>query len=137
MQDDSDPLLPPETNGENNIMTEQTKTVAAEPTLQEMIQTAIAAQMQQAAPQPQTAPQPQGGLAGWEQASPTVALQVEKVLVPVRVSISGQTIDLMFQFDGAIAANPQTLLNAVETLMKTVPVKAWTPKGGGNNAYSK
>ncbi len=116
-------------------MAEQTNTVAAEPTLQEMIQAAIAAQMQQAAPQPQAAPQ--GGLAGWEQATPNVTLQVEKVLVPVRVSISGQNIDIMFQFDGALAANPQTLLNAVETLMKTVPVKAWTPKGGGSNAYSK
>lgn len=73
----------------------------------------------------------------WGAPAPAGMPGPEKVLVPIKVPTpNGGTVKILLQFPGEMAANPQTLMNALAQLSQTMPLDVWMPKqnwGGGGN----
>lgn len=93
-------------------------------TVQDQIQAALAAMMQQQ--------QPAAG--GW--ATPTGAgpQQYLGVSVPLKIQLpDGSSLRVYVQLPGELMQSPQTLMAAIQGLVQAgLPLDAWAPQGGGS-----
>src|SRR5512143_812372 len=93
------------------------------PTVQEQIQAALAAMMQQ---------QPAAGR--WAAPATTGPQQYLGVSVPLKLQLpDGSSLRVYVQLPGELMQSPQALMGAIQGMMQAgLPLDAWQPQGGGS-----